>query len=355
MNKTNMRLPSQAFINQKDKVVENAQHLKALHEAVGYSNDLSMSQWISWYTTALEFRPDLILELGRGRGNSTCVFNEVAQDLPGVQVVSFCMSTDWDEITVPLIRSVVAESWFQPLETLTVRIEEVDFDKYTRQAQRVLVLWDAHGYEVADCILSRLMPLIAAKDHFVIMHDISDIRHSSPQNSYNGMPFWRGQDSAFSGKTARLHLGWMDTMVDQVLPALDFTNRNGTDVISADHVVLEDLGSRTELLKELESGYPPGFFQTTNHWAYFTLNGLPGPFHFPKYLGTPQESNSAPPPAENPEEKLKKAQAQYKASSLYSALKKDQVHYNVSGRPSAITHLRIAMKFLLGRYNSFLE
>ena len=59
-------------------IAQDAGILRRLIEAVGWTNDLWPSQWAQWYSVALGFRPDLVLELGRGRGNSTAVFTQAA-------------------------------------------------------------------------------------------------------------------------------------------------------------------------------------------------------------------------------------------------------------------------------------
>ncbi len=290
-----MRLASRALYNHHHAVAANAERLRSLFEAVGHAGDLALPQWCHLYVLALEFRPDLIVELGRGRGNSTCAFTQAAHELPGCRVVSYCIADDWERLTRPNVARVVPEDWFAPLDARREDIRDVDFAALTEGAARVLVFWDAHGLEVAGCVLARLMPAIADRPHVVAMHDISDARYCGSPADYQGLPFWRGQEGGWSGRHARLRLGWIDTVVDQVIPTLDFLARNGLELHSADHDVHLDIVGEPERQRKLEESYPDGFFATVNHWAYFSLNEATGPHHFPAYDGAPDAGDTAAP------------------------------------------------------------
>src|SRR5262249_60970035 len=89
--------PAQAYWEQRRALREADGRLVALEEAVNAPRDLSPNQWAQLLAFALEFRPTLILELGRGLGNSTCVFTEAANRLPGgfCRVLSLCLTDYW--------------------------------------------------------------------------------------------------------------------------------------------------------------------------------------------------------------------------------------------------------------------
>ena len=93
--------------------------LEALSVAVGLAFNLILCQWAEIAAFVLEFRPDLIVQLGRGWGNSTCCFVEVANRLGGVsacRVVSLCRSNEWFGSTVPRLKQVVPQDWFAPAD-----------------------------------------------------------------------------------------------------------------------------------------------------------------------------------------------------------------------------------------------
>src|SRR5918996_4862142 len=89
--------PAQAYWNQRHAIADRKDRILRLAEAVDWEQDLFPSQWAQLMSLALEFRPDLILELGRGSGNSTCAFVEAAhllcKDSP--HVVSLCLTDTW--------------------------------------------------------------------------------------------------------------------------------------------------------------------------------------------------------------------------------------------------------------------
>jgi hypothetical protein len=70
--------PATALWNQRGAIAAMRDHFEKMSAAIGHPTDLNLYQWAELGAFALEFRPDLILELGRELGNSTCCFIEVA-------------------------------------------------------------------------------------------------------------------------------------------------------------------------------------------------------------------------------------------------------------------------------------
>src|SRR5262249_23539868 len=181
------------YYEQRHALAEDAAILRALIGAVNAQYDLSPAQWAQWYTIAIGFRPDLIVELGRAKGNSTALFTQAASRLGGsTRVVSLCTSKDWENETLPRVRAIVPGGWLDRLDARIVDILDVDYEKLFAGAGRVLLLWDAHGFEIAETVLGRILPLIAARPHLVLMHDITDNRYSPVSRSYEGQPIWKG-------------------------------------------------------------------------------------------------------------------------------------------------------------------
>ena len=175
--------PAQAYWRQRAAVREATSRLVALQEAVDHLSNLSPPQWAQLLAFALEFRPTLILELGRQLGNSTCVFTEAANRLPvgSCRVLSLCRSDDWEARTAPRLRGIVPPEWFSPLRAELADILTWDYRSLIRADDRVLVFWDAHGFEIAECVLGEILPLLADRPHVVAMHDLSDARYLAPE------------------------------------------------------------------------------------------------------------------------------------------------------------------------------
>jgi hypothetical protein len=70
--------PAQAYWNQRVALSNARDRILSLAQAVDQRSDLLPYQWAQLMAAALDFAPDLILELGRGRGNSTCAFTEAS-------------------------------------------------------------------------------------------------------------------------------------------------------------------------------------------------------------------------------------------------------------------------------------
>jgi hypothetical protein len=250
----------------------------ALSRAVDHPTDLHPYQFAQLMAAVLDYHPEIILELGRGGGNSTCAFTEASNQKGGsIHVISICNSPDWESSTLPRLRSLVPKRWFAPLQIEHGDIFEFDYRRALAGARRVAVFWDAHGFDVAECVLGEILPLIAPAEHLVLMHDLSDIRYQSPeQRDYGPYGLWKGDN--WSGP--RLRIGNVDAAVEQSIAAMDFTTRNSITLQSADHSNHVDLSDEQRAEMKAMLG---DLFQTQAHWFYFTLNEHPGPYTFPHY------------------------------------------------------------------------
>ena len=111
MNTTpNDALPAAGYWNQRHLLSRNRQQIVDLQRAVGHQTDLSLFQWAQLMALALEFRPDIIIELGRGKGNSTCVFTHAAGLMVPhrCKVVSICLSAHWERETRAAVQAIVS-------------------------------------------------------------------------------------------------------------------------------------------------------------------------------------------------------------------------------------------------------
>lgn len=270
--------PAQAYWNQRVTLANARGRVLALSQAVNHSSDLWPYQWAQLMAAALDYEPDVILELGRGQGNSTCAFAEASNLKQGqMRVLSLCLSDNWERVTLPRIRSIVPKDWFRPLEALRVDIMDFDYEMVLSDSERVLIFWDAHGYDIADCVLGQILPVVAKIEHLVIMHDLSDTRYGSEEAlEYGKHGLWKGNN--WSGP--RLKLGIIDSAVEQSIAALDFATRNHISLDSADHSFHTSL---TPAQQENMRSLLGELFETQGHWFHFSLNERPGPYKFPHY------------------------------------------------------------------------
>ena len=270
--------PARAYWSQRVPLANARDRILALSQAVNHTSDLWPYQWAQLMSVVMDYQPDVVLELGRGKGNSTCAFTEASNLNQGrTRILSLCLSDDWERGTFPRVRSIVPEDWFAPLQTLHADILEFDYEMALSGAERVVIFWDAHGFDIAECVLGEILPVVANREHLVIMHDLSDARYSSEEQlEYGEYGLWKGNN--WSGP--RLKLGFIDSAVEESISALDFTTRNHLTLDSADHSFRTNL---TPAQQADMQGLLGELFETQGHWFYFSLNESSGPYKFPRF------------------------------------------------------------------------
>jgi hypothetical protein len=281
------------YYDQRFQIADDAMLLRQLIAAVNCPNDLGSPQWAQWYSVALGFEPDLILELGRGYGNSTALFAQAARQLgrtrwmKRTKVVSLCVTSEWASQVAPRIAQVVDKRWFANVDARRMDILSVDYAHLLADYERVLVLWDAHGFEIAELVLGDILPRLADRQHLVIMHDISDNRYAGVSRSYGGQPLWKGSKwrERMRAWDSRVNIGWMNSVQDQVIALADFSARNDFEIGSADHEYARFFEEHPTCADEMDRLLGKEFFSVAAHWAFLSLVGKEGPFHFPPVSG----------------------------------------------------------------------
>jgi tetratricopeptide (TPR) repeat protein len=283
-----------AYWEQRDAIGAASAQLRRLAAAVHGENDLALYQWGQLFAATLDFAPTLIVELGRHRGNSTCVFTTAAQALDA-RVVSLCLSERWRTETRPRITNLVPPSWLSHLDAREEDIAAADFEGLVGDAPRVLILWDAHGYHIAEHVLGRLLPAVAARPHLVLAHDISDVRYEAPPARPVGERYglWRGND--WSGP--RVRLGHLDSCVEQAVAMVDFTSRNGVTLHTAAEDIHGAIGAHAFRIEVMERTLGD-LWAAQAHWCHFSLNERRGPYRYPAAARTqgPAVPAAAPTP-----------------------------------------------------------
>jgi len=274
---------ARCYYEQRFRIAEDAATLRQLMAAVDCANDLAPAQWAQWYGIALGFAPDLVLELGRGRGNSTALFGQAAWRLGHTKVISLCQSSDWMSAVAPRVAASVDPRWFANIDPRLTDILAAEYAPIIADHRRVLVLWDAHGFEIAEVVLGDILPSLVDRHHLILMHDISDNRYASVRRSYEEQPLWKGSKwQRRSGAwNSRVNIGWMNSIQDQVIALADFSARNDVEVGSADHEFARFFADDAGRTEEMRTLLGDQFFSVVGHWAFLSLNGKQGPFHFP--------------------------------------------------------------------------
>lgn len=273
-----MRTPGEALYAQREQLARQFPRWQRLQELVGRPQDLAPAQWLQLAAFALDYRPDLIIELGRGYGNSTVVFLEVARQLGDCQVLSLCNSHAWRKKTRHKLARECDAEFFAAGD-----IREVDILRTALNlagSQRCLVFWDAHGFAVAEWVLGHLLPRLSLGSQRIVMHDMADRRYCGLDRSYQATPLWKGGNADLPG----MHLGHVFSRVGQAISALDFTTRNELPLHSADESLH---GLPAEQAEELTATFGE-WFNRTAQWFWFTLDELTVAPVFPEYAFPPQ-------------------------------------------------------------------
>ena len=272
--------PAQSLLKNRSLIANNKSEIGSLIKCVGMPGDLSPYQWAQLITFAYEFKPDFILELGRGYGNSTCALNEACQLLKphSCEVLSLCISRLWDRHTLPKLKKEISDDWFQTLTTKKANILTFDFESVLRNKNRVIVFWDAHGFEVANVVLGYILPLLRDKMHLVIMHDLSDTRYLEKSvRCYGNFGLWMGRND-WSGP--RVQVGYIQSCVEQFIAIIDFCSRNELKLHSSDESYHTELSDSQ--MEELRTSLGEEYVSKNGHWFWFTLLEATVDLTFPK-------------------------------------------------------------------------
>lgn len=175
--------------------------------------DLPLDVWRPIYDLVVEFKPELILELGRGWGNSTCLLTQAANDI-GADVVSVGFDSEhaWETRTAPrLLSAGMPPAWFATLRVFQADITDTDFAPIV-DGRRTFVFWDAHGTDVADAVIGRLFPLL--EDNLVLVDDVWQIDRAP---------------SAVLAVAEEIVVGELGSIFEEVAPIWKYLAGNGID------------------------------------------------------------------------------------------------------------------------------
>lgn len=203
-----------------------------------YGPDMFMTTYLVTFAIAMEYKPDVIIEIGRALGNSTSVFSRYKFTQHDCTFYSFSLE-EWD-VESQRLSDAVDGFQYDPDSINLIDIRLVDFEKILAGKERVLVFWDAHGFDVSDGILSQLFPHLADRQNLVLMDDVFDARYD-----YDNLPFkfsdgyadcsvWKGCE--FPNITT-LRFGYLASMFEEGPLLYDFACRNDMPLYSFRHAL----------------------------------------------------------------------------------------------------------------------
>lgn len=269
--------PASAIWNNRGRFTEVIDELRevrsVLQQAMGGPRDFVRQQWLQVASVIYDFKPDLIIELGRGYGNSTCASAVAAKMLlpQPCRIVSLCLSDAFNQVSRPhLMAHLPDPGMLAAVETLECDILAYDFEPTIASAERVFIFWDAHGYDVAHAILTGLMRSLQDRPHLALVHDMADLRYFSDDFRRYGIDAeWLARGSA----APKYILGDVGSQYDEGVALVDFTARNRIGFYSAESSYFSDLTE--EQASELDALFGADFSRF-GFWYYFSLNEAGG-------------------------------------------------------------------------------
>lgn len=248
--------------------------LKTLAETIGRLVDSSIPQYAQLFSIVMGFKPTLIIEIGRGYGNSTVVFTEAANYLNETKkVVSFCLSNDWQTKIAPKISRVVEDDWFSKLDARVKNILDVDVKDFVAKNDSVLLFWDAHGWDISEYILGNILPKIKNNRHLIVVHDIMDTRYHKHLKNYNTTGIWKGY-SDDKPDSQYVIVNSMASVFEEIVSLNDFAERNDLKINSVEDQLRKKIYIFPKRSEELNQLLGNEMSSPVSSIFWFSLNNL---------------------------------------------------------------------------------
>jgi hypothetical protein len=316
--------PARALWDNRNELARAWSELKAirghLQDMMGGPRDFGQAQSLQLASMVYDFKPDLIVELGRGYGNSTCAMAFAAKLMrpQPCRFVSLCLSDAFNKQSLPYLKSHLKDPGvLDPVEAIETDILNFDFAPVIGPAKRVFVFWDAHGFDVAQTILVRLLRPLRERPHVAVIHDMADLTYMPEElKQFGSDPKWYPYGTA----GPKYILGTVGAQYEEGIALVDFASRNRMTLASAESSYFRDLTEAQA--RELETQFGDDFSRY-GFWYYFSLNGLADrAISFPEI--PPLASAAASPASESAEQIAphETASADQPKSGLKSLLQK---------------------------------
>lgn len=278
-----MLTPAKAYWNQRHALSRLIPRLLEMGEVIGQLNNPTYCQWAQTSSMLLEFKPDLILELGRGEDSLTCALTETAHFLGNAKVVSLGLDRYIIEQMLPKLfqQGCITANWLKHLEYWVTDIPFFDFENLFNLNDKIILFWRASDFDVASCVLGKILPILQHKKHIVLVNQIADSRYMDHKAlQYQGQRLWKG--NGFKGRTVTL--GNIYSSAEKAVALTDFSSRNNFEILSCQHSNHSEIESCPEKVSEMQSLLGNTFFSLEGDWSCFSLNDSAGPFTFPRFF-----------------------------------------------------------------------
>lgn len=260
-----------ALWSRRKNIYQVKKRLKLLANSIGRLSDSSLAQYAQLYSITLEFKPSLIIEVGRGWGNSTAVLVEAANKLTNTRkVVSLCLANDWQERIRAKIEQVVEKDWFSKLEARIEDYTKLDIKTLVKQNDSVLFFLDAHGWDVIEHFLSNTLPILQKHKHLILVHDVLDVRYHNHLRKYT-KNIWRGYNEE-QKELSDLIINNMASPFEEIISIHDFSQRNYLEIHSVEHEIRQNIHNKQKKIEELSTNLGTEMSSPVSSFIWFSLN-----------------------------------------------------------------------------------
>lgn len=238
-----------------------------LQKLMGEPRDFVHQQWLQITSLIYEFNPDLIIELGRGHGNSTCAMALSAYHLGSkVDFLSVCLSANFGQESRPYLSERLCDPLFLSIVDAQIAdIANFDFRRRIDDARRCFIFWDAHGLELSKIILQRIIKPVSDKEHCVVVHDMADLHYHTEAHRTCAPEPWIELGTV----PPRFILGDVGMQYEEGVALVDFMRRNRNPFRSAESSYFPELSENQ--ICELRRLFGDDFSRY-GFWYYFSLN-----------------------------------------------------------------------------------
>lgn len=246
--------------------------LEKLAKVIGWLSDSSLPQYAQLLAITLEFKPSIIIDLGRGYGNSTAVFTEAANSLIQTRkVLSICLSDNWQKEISQKIAREVEPTWFDKLDARIINIFDVDVKQFIKREDKVLLFWDAHGWEVSEYVLGDILPKLQKNKHLILVHDILDVRYHQHLKDYQGRGIWK-EYQGDEEEHKRIILNSMASCFEEIIPLNDFLERNNLLIHSVEDEIYKYIINKKNKKQEITNYLGKELSSSVSSIFWFSLN-----------------------------------------------------------------------------------
>ena len=165
--------------------------LMDLCRRINAEQDFSFDDWEILFHTVENYRPDYILEVGRGAGNTTCVLLDYCVRHPEVNFCSVDLFDHWNTNS----KAVLPPEFIAKVSDYNMLHQNfLDFDfRFILEAnwERLLLFWDVNDVEATKRLTSEFLPALVCRNVFTAVHDVG-FKTGRP-NRYH----WRDYESFY--------------------------------------------------------------------------------------------------------------------------------------------------------------